>query len=470
MCGFFLTNLELYDQDWVNYFVQKRGPDCTGRYDLNGFSFIHNLLSMTGEVTEQPFIDKDIVCLFNGEIYNYNSFGSFDSDGKCIIPLYKEYGSEVFKLLDGEFSICIFDLSKKIILVSTDTFRTKPLWFAKNNHGFGIASYESALSRLGFKNTNKFEANSIYKYDLQLNLIKKDTLYEFDLKQFKDNYHDWNLAFERAIYKRYIDSTQKVFIGLSSGYDSGAISCALNKQNVDYHAYSTIGRENLSLLKKRHSLLPIRSKGIIYDPTDDDYKRVNNFIVQNVEEFYYEHWSSSSNYNERALSVRNDHGSNGLSYVCEQAKSNNRKIYLSGQGADEIFADYGFNGQKKAPHSNFGGLYPDDLSSIFPWPSFYGSSQLSYLMKEEHISGAYGLEGRYPYLDRDVVQEFLYLTPRLKNSNYKSVLHNYMKENNYPFEKDAKVGFKLTKVDRTFRSKIKERLPKTLGIYRKLFK
>ena len=39
-------------------------------------------------------------------------------------------------------------------------------------------------------------------------------------------------------------------------------------------------------------------------------------------------------------------------------------------------------------------------------------------MKDEIISGMYGIEGRYPFLDFQVVQEFLWLTPDVKNSEY----------------------------------------------------
>jgi len=41
-------------------------------------------------------------------------------------------------------------------------------------------------------------------------------------------------------------------------------------------------------------------------------------------------------------------------------------MYLSGMGADELFSDYGFAGQKIFAHSNFGGLFPDDLTGFFP--------------------------------------------------------------------------------------------------------
>ena len=41
--------------------------------NIGGFSFVHNLLHMTGQFTPQPFVTahNETVALFNGEIYNY---------------------------------------------------------------------------------------------------------------------------------------------------------------------------------------------------------------------------------------------------------------------------------------------------------------------------------------------------------------------------------------------------------------
>ena len=110
-------------------------------------------------------------------------------------------------------------------------------------------------------------------------------------------------------------------------------------------------------------------------------------------------------------------------------------------GGDEIFSDYGFGGQSKYQHSNFGGLFPEDLHTIFPWPSFYGSTMESYLAKEEYVGGAYGMESRYPFLDKAVVQEFLWLDVKLKNGQYKNVLHEYFVRNRFPFAPGQKIGF-----------------------------
>jgi asparagine synthetase B (glutamine-hydrolysing) len=316
-------------------------------------------------------------------------------------------------------------------------FRTKPLWIAVEGKEFAISSYRTPIEKLGFTSPIKVKPNAIWRLDLNTGEVSFiSQVYDFDLNQHKTNYNDWTVAFENAIRKRTEGNREKIFIGLSSGYDSGSIACELNKQNVNYHTYTMLGKENVDVLRQRAI-----QQSTFFAPDQDRWNRAHDYIVKNIEGYKYTICSSSSDYNEFYLDLQNDSGSNGLSMVCEEAIKDGIKIYLSGCGADELFSDYGFGGNKIYPHSNFGGLFPQDLSTIFPWNSFYGSSMESYLAKEEYISGAYGIEGRYPFLDKMVVQEFLWLTAELKNSAYKSVLDNYLRTNNYPFVPNQKIGF-----------------------------
>jgi hypothetical protein len=139
--------------------------------------------------------------------------------------------------------------------------------------------------------------------------------------------------------------------------------------------------------------------------------------------------------------IDNDNGAIGMTFICEQAINNGCKIYLSGSGSDEILSDYGFNKVKHYGHSTIGGYFPDDLSSVFPWKNFYGNTQRAYLMKEEYVTGIFGIEGRYPFLDKYVVQEFLWLDCKLKNAHYKAPIYNYLMKSNYPFDYNRKLGF-----------------------------
>ena len=106
--------------------------------------------------------------------------------------------------------------------------------------------------------------------------------------------------------------------------------------------------------------------------------------------------------------------------------------------------DYAVNGEPVwggiYTQSNFAGHFPHELSTIFPWVNFFGGCQRNFLMKEEMIGGAHGIETRYPFLDPNVVQEFLWLHEDVKNSVYKKPVHDLLMEMKYPF-KTGKTGF-----------------------------
>ncbi len=439
MCSFIFSSKEPTSKS--NYLTQKRGPDKTTLTEIGDFHFLHNLLSITGEFTPQPFIDHDnqIVAVYNGEVYNAEEY---DSDGCCIIPRYLEHGFLMPRILDGEFALCLVDYKNEKIILSTDVFSTKPIWWCVEDNEIGVATYESALLEMGFKNPKKIKANTRLLIDLNTyKILDEGTLFDFDLTQNKTTFDDWNLAFQQSIEKRTKNCRKKIFIGLSSGYDSGSIACELRKQNISHTAYTLIGTENLEVLNKRNKLFKDNSQHKTYNLPENNRGPIIDYILKSVEPFKNTIHSSSSNYNEYHMNIVDDHGGGSLVFVCDKAKNDGNKVYLSGSGADELFSDYGFAGNKKYAHSNFGGLFPDDLATIFPWTSFYGSSQETYIAKEEHIAGSFGIETRYPYLDKYVVQEFLSLTSELKNSKYKSVLYNYLKENNYPFCENEKIGF-----------------------------
>ncbi len=440
MCSFIFTNKEVNDLDKINFYTKFRGPDKTNTIKLNGFSFIHNLLSITGEFTKQPFIESDIVCLYNGEIYNHSDFGQYKSDGECLIPLYKKYGYDFIKKLDGEFAITLIDFKKNVLMLSTDTFKTKPMFYTLTE-GIGSSSYSDPLIKLGHKDVVKMEPNTTLIIDLETKkIIEKRKVHEFDLTQHKDNCDDWIKSFETSIRKRTKDVREKIFIGLSGGYDSGAICCELLNQKIPFKTYTVMGTENMNVLNGRFSLLKGNEQQSL-TKNGGEIAKAYSYIKTNTEPFQFVTYSNSSNYNEYWLSLIDDNGAKHLSHLCSYAIKDGKKILLSGQGADELFSDYGFGGIKKYNHSNFGGLFPEDLSTIYPWPSFYNSSMESYLAKEEYVAGSYGIEARYPFLDKAVVQEFLWLKPKVKNLHYKSVLYYYLKKYNFPFTENEKVGF-----------------------------
>ena len=95
--------------------------------------------------------------------------------------------------------------------------------------------------------------------------------------------------------------------------------------------------------------------------------------------------------------------------------------------------------------STFSGVFPDYLEPHFPWKNFFNGTQEMYIAKEEYVAGSFGIETRYPFLDAQVVQEFLWLSPGLKNRYYKSVVYEYLNRNDFPVDTNKKIGFQANK-------------------------
>lgn len=437
MCSFlaFDKKIDLATEK-VNRILKLRGPDFTSHTQIGKYSFVHNLLSITGEFTPQPFSKKDCVCVFNGEIYNYKTFGDYKSDGDCLIDLYLEYGPEFVKKLDGEFALCLIDYSKNIAVVSTDVFKTKPL-FLVNGSNFGCSTFKTPLQDLGYENVESMPPNCFIIVDLISGRQTRHPLYEFNLEQNKTNIDEWSELFIEAVKKRI--PSKLFFIGLSGGYDSGAISCALTELGANFQSISMMGSENFDIQNKRFELL--KNPAIQINKDDWRYDNSKQFNARNTEYFRLTIKSDIGDYSEEGNCLLDDYGANWLGVICREAQNRNFKVMMSGMGADEIISDYGFGGNRYYRHSNFGGLFPDNLKDIFPWGSFWHSTMESYLAKEEYVAGAYGIETRYPFLDTQLIQCFLNLHPSIKNSEYKSVIANFLKSRNYPFAPNEKRGF-----------------------------
>jgi asparagine synthetase B (glutamine-hydrolysing) len=449
MCSFLIFALHLAKEtlETANAKLKYRGPDLANINYFNAWSFLHNLLNITGTVTPQPFIQDNIVCVYNGEIYNYKDFGDYTSDGQCLISLYQLYGASFPQKLNGEFTLCLIDFTKHIILVASDTFRTKPI-FVSTEPVFSCSTFSSPLLELGAINVQSFPPNTIRVYDLQTyKVLEQFQTVQFDLRQYKTNYDDWIQAFESSIRKRATLTKGYPYLCLSSGYDSGGICCALKHLDIPHRIFSIPANEHIGVLMARECFSdPI---DILYETiTPTESLPLRKQLQDQTEDFIYSIWESKDHWSHRSL--YEDTATIGIAKICSRAKEMGLRVCLSGSGCDEILSDYALQGSAVFSHSCFNGVFPENLESIFPrsptdtecvWKSFYKSTQEAYLMKEEYIAGSYGIETRYPYLDKQLVQEFLWLTPELKHRAYKAPLDFYMDLHKYPYEKNVKRGF-----------------------------
>jgi hypothetical protein len=74
-----------------------------------------------------------------------------------------------------------------------------------------------------------------------------DNKFDFN-SQIKKNYNGWVAAFSKAVKTR---GKNNCFIALSSGYDSGALACELEKQKIPFGAYAFRNNEDAEIIDIR---------------------------------------------------------------------------------------------------------------------------------------------------------------------------------------------------------------------------
>jgi len=265
-------------------------------------------------------------------------------------------------------------------------------------------------------------------------LLSQASTYEFDLRQHKTNTNDWRRAFLAAVRKR-VQGHSRVALTFSDGYDSGSISLALGELRKPHALYAICSRTDIEVVKQRVEYMT--SLGLGTELT------LGNLSTDSVG--YEDAWIRT-HMEEVAYSTRNgtnfdDTATIGLSWLYRQASRKAHRLFLTGHGNDEVMSDYGMHGSAMRDHSSLHGTFPKSLGQVFPWRNFYCGTQHDYLAKEEVAAGAHGVETRYPFLDRALVQEYLWLAADLKNVVYKAPLRKFMEGLAYPFLPDMKRGF-----------------------------
>lgn len=430
MCGFIVTNSDFKENSSLEEVVRRRGPDSSSSVRVKDILMKHYLLSMTGDPTPQPVEASGVYCLFNGEVYNFKSFTDKNTDVHAILEAYTERGYDYAASLDGEYAIVIVDTVKNTLVVTTDVFGTKPLFLSFEDGKFGIASYPNVVRDLGFRSVKRAKPNTTAVYSLEnLQLVYEKSNHTFDLTQHIKSYDGWHDAFRQSIVKRFTNIRHDIILPLSSGHDSGLIACMFNELSIPYTTYTFPENEDVDVVRERFKINSSKTcKQIFYSPplSDDRRARIQNSLRLDYKSIPY----GPDNETQTHDGVI-DPGANGLYGLLEDAKSQNQNIRIlaSGQGADELMTTnqaYKFGTPNPA-------VWPDDLSTVFPWQNFFYGAQSSYLLKEETIAGNFGIESRYAFLDKNVVQNFLWLTSDAKNRMYKPPVTDYLKKSNYPF-------------------------------------
>ena len=122
--------------------IDHRGPDDFSTYSSGNYNAGMCRLAINDlEKGNQPIFNssKSISIFYNGEIYNSPELRELlqkkgyrlrsSSDGEVIGHLFDEYNTNCFEMLDGMFSIALWDNLKKELFLVRDPVGEKPLYF-----------------------------------------------------------------------------------------------------------------------------------------------------------------------------------------------------------------------------------------------------------------------------------------------------------------------------------------------------
>jgi asparagine synthase (glutamine-hydrolysing) len=133
--------------------LAHRGPDGAGRFVTEDAALVHTRLAIIDLTTgDQPISDGPLTLIANGEIYNYKELkasfgGEYTTQSDCEPPLklFARASVDYPKFLRGMYAIAIHDAAFHTLTLSRDLFGIKPLYVAQTPQGLAFASEPQVL-------------------------------------------------------------------------------------------------------------------------------------------------------------------------------------------------------------------------------------------------------------------------------------------------------------------------------------
>ncbi|HTO16577.1 MAG TPA: asparagine synthase (glutamine-hydrolyzing) [Edaphocola sp.] len=479
----------------MNNLIIHRGPDDDGSFSESNEHFtigmgMRRLAIIDLNSGKQPIFsdDKQIVIVFNGEIYNFKIIKAkleaegikfnTSSDTEVILKLYEQKGISAFKKLEGMYAFSIYDKNINKVFIARDFFGEKPLYYTDTNNEFIWASelksiintidFTPNISKKGlnlyfrltyipaphtiYENIFKLEANHYLEYDLSThNTTIHKINEESKPKTSNISFEDAKSKTKELIYKS-VESQSIADVGLgtflSGGVDSSIVSLCLSQS-----------------LGKKIDTFSIGFKKASYDESDKS-RVVAKMINSNHHEFIIDEEDLKHNIHDILVNFDEPFSDTAAlpTHLLSEKTRAHVKVALTGDGGDEVFGGY---------NKYYIGKMNKRYTTIVPQKIHKTVSKLSnkYLIDKDDVRGRkYQINKLLNAIDYD--GEFYWNIISLANTGrqlaeilapeyfdndvfkeYKTILNNKKIENLTDFRSVDKLlsleGGMLAKVDRT---------------------
>ena len=384
--------------------TKSRGPDDTRVINTGKGKLGFHRLSIMGLHPEgmQPFCLDGCYAVCNGELYGFRAVKNqlqqkgyaFQSDSDCelLLPLYFEYGTDMFRMLDAEYACVIYDGKTGEYIAARDPIGIRPLYYGYDTAGTILFASE-AKNLVGLTaEIRPFPPGCYYKdgqFVRYADPAHVDAVCHDDLETACRNIREKLTA---GVRKR-LDADAPVGFLLSGGLDSSLV-CAIAAQE---------------------SKTPIRTFaiGMQEDAIDLKYARiVAEYIGSEHTEVFMtkEEVLSSLETVIHALGtfdITTIRASMGMYLVCKAIhEQTDVRVLLTGEISDELF---GYKYTDFAPSAE---AFQQEAQKRVRELHMYD------VLRADRCISVHSLEARVPFGDLDFVRYVMALDPAMKLNTY----------------------------------------------------
>lgn len=352
--------------------LSRRGPDHEGYFSDGAVAFGHRRLAVIDLSAhgDQPMFDAELklALVFNGTIYNFQDLRAelqelgytFASSGdtEVILKAYHAWGAQCVSRFYGMFAFAIYDLRTTVLFLARDRLGIKPLYYTLDGARLRFASTLQALLASGGVDTSLDAIALHHHFTLHgvvpaprtvLNGVKKlppahtltltpqgeATLHRYWQIDATRPEHslsetDWINAtrhvLRRAVERHRLASDVPVGVLLSGGLDSSLL-VGLLAEHVDSLNTFSIGFEAVAgehANEFEYSDLIAQH----FNTRHHQFSIPNDAVLQTLPDAIGQMAEPMPSYDVTAF------------YLLGQRVSQELKVVLAGQGADEVFGGY----------------------------------------------------------------------------------------------------------------------------------
>lgn len=381
----------------------SRGPDDTRIVNTGkGLMGFHRLAIMgLTPAGMQPFSLDGSYIVCNGEIYGFEKWreqlaGSYtfksDSDCEILLPLYREYGTEMFAMLDAEFACILYDNRTREYIAARDPIGIRPLYYGYDKDGVILFASEAknlvglAERILPFPPGHYYKNGSFVCYS---DIAHVDKVCTDDLETVCRNIHDKLVA---GVEKRLVSDARVGFL-LSGGLDSSlvcAIAAKKSKTPIKTFAIGMSG-DAIDLKYAKQAADYIGSDHTEVIMTKEEVLASLRTVIELLGTF----------------DITTIRASMGMYLVCKAIhETTDIRVLLTGEISDELF---GYKYTDFAPDAQ---AFQKEAEKRIRELHMYD------VLRADRCISVNSLEARVPFGDLDFVKYVMAVEPELKRNTY----------------------------------------------------